>query len=227
MAAVIVAALMLHLPAAHAQGIPVIDVANLANTLQQVIHSITQIQNQLQQIVHLQQQLSSINGSRGLGTILNNPLLQDAIPADAAAILQAVQNQGYEGLSGTGRQLRDAQMVYNCQDLSGAERTRCQVTLSQPYQTKGLLQDAMGAATGRMAQIQALMAQINATIDQKAIQELQARIAAENAMLVHQTTQIQLLQGLADSDERIARARDRERQYQMLSRTGRISQFLP
>ena len=31
----------------------------------------------------------------------------------------------------------------------------------------------------------------------------------------------------ADSEERIARSRDRERQYEMLQRTGRISDFLP
>lgn len=222
-----VAALALHAPPSRAQGIPVIDAANLVQTIQQVIHDITKIQNQVQQIVQLQQQLASINGVRGLGTVLNNPLLQQAVPADAYAIVQAVSAQGYSGLSGTGRLLRDAQMVYNCLDLAGAERARCQATLSQPYQEKGLLQDAMTAATGRMAQIQGLMGRINATTDQKAILELQARIAAENAMLMHQTNQIQMLQGLADSEERIARSRDRERQYEMLNRTGRIADYLP
>jgi type IV secretion system protein VirB5 len=212
---------------ARAQGIPVIDAANLVQTIQQVIHDITKIQNQVQQIVQLQQQLASINGVRGLGTVLNNPLLQHAVPADAYAIAQAVSTQGYSGLSGSGRLLRDAQMVYNCLDRAGADRTRCQATLSQPYQEKGLLQDAMTAAAGRMAQIQGLMGQINATTDQKAILELQARIAAENAMLMHQTNQIQMLQGLADSEERIARSRDRERQYEMLNRTGRIAHYLP
>jgi type IV secretion system protein VirB5 len=32
---------------------------------------------------------------------------------------------------------------------------------------------------------------------------------------------------MADSEERIARSRERERQYQMLSRTGRIADYLP
>ena len=64
------------------------------------------------------------------------------------------------------------------------------------------------------------MGQINATTDQKAVQEIQARIGAENALLAHEMSQIQMLQGMADSEERIARSRDRERQYQMLGRTG-------
>ena len=36
-----------------------------------------------------------------------------------------------------------------------------------------------------------------------------------------------MLQGMADSEERIARSRERERQYQMLGRTGKIADYLP
>lgn len=45
---------------AHASGIPVIDVANLIQTIQQVLNDITEIQNQVQQITQLQDQLNSI-----------------------------------------------------------------------------------------------------------------------------------------------------------------------
>ena len=85
----------------------------------------------------------------------------------------------------------------------------------------------MTAASGRINQIQSLMNQINATTDQKAVLEIQARIGAENALLAHEATQIQMLQGMAESEERIERSRDRERQLQMLARTGRIADFLP
>ena len=51
--------------------------------------------------------------------------------------------------------------------------------------------------------------------------------AAENALLAHEVSQIQMLQGMADSEERIARSRDRERQYQMLARTGKVADYLP
>ena len=44
---------------AHAGGIPVIDVANLAQTIQQVVNDVTKIQNQVQQITQLQNQLAS------------------------------------------------------------------------------------------------------------------------------------------------------------------------
>lgn len=211
---------------AHAQGIPVIDVANLMQTIQQVINDITEINNQVQQIQQLQNQLSSINGMRNLGAVFNNPMLRNYVPAEAYTVVNAVSTSGYAGLSGTARALRNAGMVYNCEDLDGQARTSCEAGLALPYQHKGLLQDAMASAAGRLDQINALMNQINATSDQKAVQEIQARIGAENALLAHEATQIQMLLGMADSDERIARSRDRERQYQTLQRSGRIADSL-
>ena len=211
----------------RAQGIPVIDVANLAQTIAQVMNDVTEISNQVQQITQLQNQLNSINGMRNLGNILNNPMLRNYVPAKAYTYLNAVNTSGYSGLNATARTLRDVGMVYNCMDLAGAARTACQAALAQPYQQKGLLQDAMKSAAGRLTQINSLMDQINATSDQKAVQEIQARIGAENALLAHEASQVQMLQGMADSEERIARSRERERQYQMLGRTGKVSDFLP
>jgi type IV secretion system protein VirB5 len=212
---------------ARAQGIPVIDVANLVQTILQVLNDVTKISNQVQQITELQNQLNSINGIRNLGQVFNNPMLKNYVPAEAYTYLNAVNTSGYSGLNATAKALRDAGMVYNCMDLAGGARTDCQAALAQPYQQKGLLQDAMKSASGRLSQINALMDQINGTSDQKAIQEIQARIGAENALLAHEVSQVQMLQGMADSEERIARSRERERQYQMLGRTGRIADYLP
>jgi type IV secretion system protein VirB5 len=212
---------------AEAQGIPVIDAANLAQTIQQVMNDITAINNQAQQITQLQSQLNSISGTRNLGGVFNNPQLRNYIPAEAYTAINAVNTRGYSGLNPTARSLRDQGLIYNCADLSGNEQIRCQASLAQPYQQKGLLQDAMRSAAGRLGQIQALMQQINATTDQKAVLEIQARIGAENALLAHEMSQVQMLQGMSDSEERIARSRDRERQYQMLNRTGKVSDFLP
>ena len=212
---------------ARAQGIPVIDVANLVQTVQQVVNDITQISNQVQQITQLQNQLNSINGIRNLGNVFNNPLLKNYVPAEAYTYVNAINTSGYSGLNATAKALRDVGMVYNCLDLAGAARTSCQAALAQPYQQKGLLQDAMKSAAGRLTQINSLMDQINATSDQKAVQEIQARIGAENALVAHEVSQVQMLQGMADSEERIARSRERERQYQMLGRTGKVSDFLP
>jgi type IV secretion system protein VirB5 len=164
---------------------------------------------------------------RNLGNVHDNPLLRNYVPAEVFRVVDSVRAAGYGGLTPSAKTLRDAAMVYNCMDRVGAARTACQAALAQPYQHKGLLQDAMQAASGRLAQITSLMGRINATTDQKSVQEIQARIGAENALLAHEMSQLQMLQGMADSEERIARSVDRERQYQMLTRTGRIADFLP
>ena len=62
--------------ASPAQGIPVIDAANLVQTIQQVVNDITKINNQIQQITQLQSQITSMNGMRMLGTVANNPALR-------------------------------------------------------------------------------------------------------------------------------------------------------
>src|SRR2546423_11309855 len=141
---------------AHAQGIPVIDGANLVQTIQQVVNDITKITNQVQQITQLQNQLNSINGIRNLGNVFNNPVLANYVPAEAYTYLNAIDSSGYSGLNATAKMLRDAGMVYNCMDLTGDARISCQAALAQPYQQKGLLQNAMKSAAGRVSQIQSL-----------------------------------------------------------------------
>ena len=213
-------------PASQAQGIPVIDIANLIQTITQVLNDVTKIANQVEQIQALQSQLASINGMRNLGNVFDSSALKNYVPANAYNLVNAVDSSGYGGLTSTSKTLRDAQMLYNCLDRAGSARTECQASLAQPYQQKGLLQDAMKAASGRLDQIKSLMTQINGTSDQKAVLEIQARIGAENAMLQHEMSQVQMLTGMADSEERIARSRDRERQAEMLNRTGKISDYL-
>ena len=208
-------------------GIPVIDVAALVQAVQEVMQSIQQITNQIRQIEQLQSQVDAITGARNLGAILNNPALQNYIPANATQLVGNVQSNGYAGLTDSARTLRNAQMTYNCLNLAGNDRTQCQSGLAMPYQQKAFMQDAMDSARGRIAQIQSLMQQINATPDAKAVAEIQARIEAENAMLQHQQTQINLARGLADAEARIAESRAREGQLQQASRTGRLEDFLP
>ena len=209
----------------RAGGIPVIDTANLASAIQQLQSSITQINNQYQQIRHLYDQVNAISRARGLGDVLNNPLLHDYIPREAATLVRQIEQQGYAGLSGAARALRDAEMVYNCLDLDGAQRVRCQAALARPYQGKAFMDTALRSARDRSNQINALMQRAGATQDLKEAAELQARIAAENALLQHEVSQIQLVRGIAEADQRIAEAQSREAQLQQASRTRRLAEF--
>jgi type IV secretion system protein VirB5 len=208
---------------AHA-GIPVIDVANLLQTIQQVLNDITEIDNQLQQITQLQSQVDNISGFRGLGSILNSPSLRNYIPANAQNTINAVAESGYAGLSPSAKALRDASMVYNCLDKADPARARCQATLAQPYQHKAFMQDALSKASGRVAQINSLLEQVDSTDDPKSVQELQARIEGENALLSHEVSQLQAVQYMAEAERNTQAARVYERRLENLKRTSRVSQ---
>ena len=150
---------------ASAQGIPVIDVANLAQALQQVLawgqqqaQMASQLQNQIQQIQQLQATLSSMTGQRALGLVANNVGVTDVIPANVLTQLQALQT-----------------------------------SIDLLNKVKDVANNAMATSQNRGQQIQALMAAINKTTDAKSIAEIQARIAAENAAVTNDANRIAVL----------------------------------
>ena len=138
-----------------------------------------------------------------------------------------LESGGYGTLAGASKTLRDAQMTYNCMDVDDAgKRTNCQSTLAKPYQQKAFMEDALSKAKDRVAQINSLMRRAGATIDQKEIQEVTARIGAENALLQHEVSQIELMRGLAEADQRVAESRAREGQLEQASRNRRLADFI-
>ena len=208
-------------------GIPVIDVAGLVQAVMSVMQQLTEIQNQYQQIVQLQAQIDSLSHARGLGDVLNNPMLQNYVPREAGTMVRNLETGGYASLIGSARGLRDAQMLYNCGDMADATaRARCQSDLAKPYQQKAFMQDALDAARNRVSQINSLMARAGTTTDAKEIAEVQARIGAENALLQHELSQIQLTRGIAEADAQIALSRSREGQLEQASRTRPLSDFI-
>ena len=208
-------------------GIPVIDVAAIVQAIQAVSNSITQIQNQVQQIIGLEQQVQSISRARSLGDIENSPALQNYVPRNANTLVRSLESGGYGTLGGASKTLRDAQMTYNCMDVDDAgKRTNCQSTLAKPYQQKAFMEDALSKARDRVSQINSLMRRAGATTDQKEIQEVTARIGAENALLQHEVSQIELMRGLAEADQRVAESRAREGQLEQASRNRRLSDFI-
>ena len=217
---------------AHA-GVPVIDVAGLVqsimevlNSVEQISNQVNQIQNQVDQISQAEESFNSMTGSRNLGNVFNNPALQNYLPANSVANYNALAG-GYDQLNGFAKQLRDAEMIYNCMDKEGDARRRCQASFARPYQQKASMQTALQTSNGRMAQINALMQRINGTQDPKEIAELGARIEAENAMLMHEMARAQYAQAMFDADQKAEENRQEEMRMDMLSRNGSIMDQVP
>ena len=202
----------------QAQGIPVIDTANLTQAVQNVIDDAQRFEQLAQTIQQLEMTYGSLTGLRGLAAALNNPAFQNYLPPAVYQLYNDVNARGYAGLTQRGKALRDAAMVYNCLELSGAPQTNCQAMLAMPYQYKATVNDAQDRSAQRIEQINALMQQANDTTDPKGIAEAQARIDAEGALLGHEATQAQLAGMAADADQRVRSSQQLEAQIANLVR---------
>ena len=203
---------------ANAQGIPVIDAANLTQAVQNVVDDAQRFEQLAQTIEQLQMTYGSLTGLRNLAAALNNPAFPNYLPPAVYQLYNDVKALGYGGLTTRGKALRDAAMVYNCLERSGNAQTNCQAMLAMPYQYKATVNDAQDHSAQRVTQINALMQQANDTTDPKGIAEAAARIDAENALLAHEATQAQLANMSADADQRVRSSQQLEAQLANLVR---------
>ena len=203
-------------------GIPVIDVANLVNSLQQVIawgeqygqmaEQIASLQQQYQQAV---QQYQSLNGIRGMGSLVNNPALRKYLPDDWQSTMNLLSEPGqYGGLSGSISQIRQASQIASLADSGLSSGSRVGQAFvgaqTQAAMNRGLGEAGFAAASDRIAAIQTLLDQVNGAPDQKDILDLQARIQAEQAMVQNETVKLALMTQLQQAQRDIQAQQARE-----------------
>ena len=80
-------------------GIPVIDSANLVQSVIQAISWIQQLQQMQQQILQAQSQIDAITGSRNMASLFNNLALAGVVPSDVNAVYGAIRSGGINGLT--------------------------------------------------------------------------------------------------------------------------------
>lgn len=201
--------------ASYAQ-IPVTDSASIGQQIAAQAETIAkwkvQYDQMVSQIEQAKQQYESITGSRGLGTIMNDPAMRDYLPGDWQAVYDSVKSGGYSGLTGTGKSVYNANKIYDaCAHFTDSQqRTSCEALAVKSAQDKGLAVDAYEKAKSRINQIDKLMSKINDTSDPKAIAELQGRIAAEQANIQNEQIKLQMYQMVAAAEDRVQQQRQKE-----------------
>lgn len=209
---------------------PVIDIAAIEQAAQQVAawgeqhgQMIEQITTMGQQLAQLKQTYDSLNGSRNLGTIMNNPALRNYLPQDWQKVYDSVKQGGYAGLSGTAKTMYK-QVYDSCQHITvDDERLACESAAVKGAQDKGFAMDAYSKAQDRMDQIDQLMAKVNDTQDPKAIAELQARIATEQANIQNEQTKLQMYAMVAAAEDKMQQQDKREMNARTWGATKGIS----
>jgi type IV secretion system protein VirB5 len=194
------AALLFTIDPVRAQGIPVYDSFGGAQQIQQVASWAKQLQAMASQYQQLESQFKALTGARGYGNIFNNPLLQQYLPAE----WQQVYRQSGSltgGAQAVRQQIGDTRSCSMIADTRA--RASCQAALATPYQSYDVFQNALAIANQKPAQIQSLISAIETTDDPKAIAELQARIAGEQAAMQNEMLKVQLSVQLAEAQNKL------------------------
>ncbi len=206
-----------------AQGVPVIDAMSVANGIEQIVWWGKQLDAMKNQIENQQRLYSSMNGARGFGRLLNDPALRDYIPGNWQGVYEQIQSGGFNGLTGAARAIRNANAIYECGGKVGPALKLCERELAKAAQDKAYAQQAYDSAKTRIDQIQGLIEQIDSTTDSKTIQELNARIAGENAMLQNEQTKLTLFKMLSEAEEKLISQQKRETSMKDAAKRGSVS----
>lgn len=209
----------------HAKaGIPVLDAANLANSVQQVIawgqqyqqmvQSLTELRNQY---VQLQNTYNSLTGSRGLVTLLNAAGDQAArryLPEQAAELeqLTGAVMAGYGPLQSA---IRDTRALVSSMPAGTfgdgtVALNALQARINSLATQKAFGQAAYTAASRRFQDIENLIAISGGANDPKAIAEMQTRIAAQQALLQNESAKLQAMTYMQAAEQQVNEQRGNE-----------------
>lgn len=197
---------------ASATGIPVVDIANLVQAVQQYLQLAAQLQQLRQQYIQQVRQYEALTGSRNLGALFNSPadqsmrlyapaswqqalqvLERGGLPGNAADVAAAAQAFAHSlGITQTGAQLYPAGSGRNPDALAFA------TSASTTAATAGLSSTAYDQTHARMQRVQGYLDQIDSTADLKASVDLNARLLVEvneslTQLIQLQSAQMQLL----------------------------------
>jgi type IV secretion system protein VirB5 len=212
LAATLTLGVMLPPPAAAAW--PVIDVAAIAKLVTQIRTMQNQLTTARNQLTEAQSTLRSMSGGRGMQNLLGG-VTRNYLPADFQQLLGVMQgaSTAYGALSRDVTSVLSANAVLTAADLARltpAQRALVDDARRSAATLDVLTRGALASTSGRFAAIQQLINTIGSANDQKAILDLQARIAAEQGMLENESTKLDVLYQLAAVQERERTQRVRE-----------------
>jgi type IV secretion system protein VirB5 len=205
-------------------GVPVIDVANLAQAIQQVISWGQQLEGMVQQYQQLQSTYSSLTGPRGMQGLVPIALTQrNYLPATYAQ-LQGVMNGSSASYAPLAAQVQSA--VQSNAVLSSAQvltlPSSAQAFLNQSRRSAATLamlsQQTQSSASTNFSTLQGLISALGSTQDTKASADLSGRIQSEQVMTqtnqiktdaLYQTVQAQQLQNAQTARELAVQAMGR------------------
>lgn len=215
-----------------------IDITAVANLMQQVMYwqqQISAMQKQYDQLRQSKDQLAltygAMTGTRGMEQLLpTSDLTRNYLPPSYGELMNTLNGSSasYAGLSSHVQSIMKANSVLSggqIDALSPEMRRIVEQGRQSAAMLNGMTQNAYQNTSQRFSALQQLINRIATARDPKAIQDLQARIQAEQTMLTNEQTKLQSLYQMAQAEEAAQRQHTRE---QVISGHGGFStRFLP
>jgi type IV secretion system protein VirB5 len=211
---------------ALAQGIPVIDVANLVNTARNIVEWKNQLVAMKNQLDQAKQTYESLTKARNLSSIFNNPALNNYIPPEFRNVYNQVKYGGYYGMTWGARNIRDQNRIYDCNAQDYWRMIMCNRQANKAAQDQDFAMQSFELARSRIGQIEGMMYRAGQTQDQKELAEVQARISAESAMIQNELTKMEMFKVVSETEDRLLAQQKREIDQQNITRQVTINQIL-
>lgn len=208
------AALMLLGIEAHA-AMAVIDVRAITQLRSQIQAMERQLQTAREHLSQAQAQYQAMTGNRGMDRLLSGTV-RNYLPSDWAALSDTLENlsASYSALSSQLRSLMHSNAVLSDEQLGQLSPSMQQAIVQERQMTamtQAIAREALARTSQRFTSIQQLIDTIPQATDEKAILDLNSRIAAEQAMLQNEHTKLHLLNQTLASEALARQQRARER----------------
>lgn len=200
-------------PCAHAQW-AVIDVGAITQLIQQAITMEQQLSTAKNQLSQARDEFNAMTGGRGMEGLASG-INRNYLPADWSQLQGVLQGTAgaYSALNAALNSIIQANAVLTPADiasLSPNEREHLEAARRSAALLQATSREALATTSQRFASIQSLISAISGAHDQKAILDLQARIAAEQGMLQNEQTKLNTLYQIAQSEQWAREQRIRE-----------------
>lgn len=210
----IVAAATILLTDPSRAAMPVVDVGAIAQLVRQITALQQQVETARNQLTQAQQQYRSMTGGRGMDRLLSGTV-RNYLPADWQALEAALNGiQGsYAALAAQLDSTLRANAILTADQvaqLSAQEREQLEAARRAAALLQVTSQRALETSSQRFASLQQLIDAIPSATDQKAVLDLQARIAVEQAMLQNENTKLMVLYHAAQAEELARKQRAQE-----------------
>jgi len=200
-------------PRAQAQW-AVVDVGAITQLLQQYQTLKQQLTTAERALSQAQSQYQAITGGRGMQNLLNGTN-RNYLPSNWSQIVAAINRSGsgFSALS-TGIQASlSANAVLTPRQMAAlppVQRNEVQAARNSAATLQAVSQQALATTSSRFASLQQLINTIGAASDEKAILDLQARIQAEQVMLLNESTKLGILYQTVQAQEMARKQAARE-----------------